>query len=462
MTFIVGSGAGFSGDRTDAAGPLVAEMIRRGEPAALIFETLGERTLAAGQRARRQDPEQGYEPLLADYLAPVLADCLAHRIPILGNFGAANLQAASRLVASLIRRHGQRDAAIGLVGGDDIRERLPTLDLVPWEGETGSLPSGEALISANVYLGAAALAQGLAAGADVIVTGRVADPALVLAPLVNHFGWAWDDWDRLAAGALAGHLIECGAQVTGGYFADPGFKDVPGLADVGYPLAEVEADGRIVITKPPGTGGLVTEQTVKEQLLYEVHDPAAYITPDVVIDLTGVRLRQIGRDRIEVTGVRGKPAPQRLKTTVCYDGGWLGEAEISYAGPNALARARLAADILRERLRTRIPPEAGRRIDLIGHVSVFDDDSGQLQAGTEPAIPPEDIRLRLAVAHPQRAWVERATGELLGLYCSGPAGGSGVRRQFQPRVCTASFLVARQDIEPHMDLVKVSPHAQSA
>ncbi|NIC06136.1 acyclic terpene utilization AtuA family protein [Billgrantia bachuensis] len=446
MTFLLGSGAGFSGDRTDAAIPVVAELIRRGQPAALLFETLGERTLAAAHRAMRDDPAAGYEPLLGELLAPVLDDCLRHGIAILGNFGAANPDGACRVVAELAATTGRGGASIGRVHGDDIRARLGELELQRWEAENRELPGEEALISANVYLGAAPLVEALELGAEVVVSGRVADPALFLAPLVHHFGWAWNDWDRLAAGMMAGHLGECGAQVTGGYFADPGCKEVPDLARVGYPIIEVEEDGRLVVTKPAGTGGMVTARTVKEQLLYEVHDPANYLTPDVVVDLSSVRVEELGPDRVAVTGIRGKPAPQRLKTTVCYEGGWQGEAEISYAGPNALARARLAAEVLRERLTFRAPVELRSRLDIVGHASVFDSDVGDLQR-TLPASAGGDYRLRLAVEHSERRWVERATQELLALYCAGPAGGGGVRRQFQRRVCTASYLVKRSDVE---------------
>ncbi|SFU74906.1 acyclic terpene utilization AtuA family protein [Halomonas korlensis] len=446
MTFLLGSGAGFSGDRTDAAIPVVAELIRRGQPAALLFETLGERTLAAAHRARHDDPGSGFEPLLDELLAPVLADCLDNGIAILGNFGAANPAGACERVRVLAEQAGRGDIRIGHVQGDDIRSRLSAIDLLHWETESGEMPGEEALISANVYLGAAPLVEALSQGAEVVVTGRVADPALFLAPLVHHFGWAWDDWDRLAAGTMAGHLGECGAQVSGGYFADPGLKNVPGLATVGYPIIEVEEDGSLVVTKPPGTGGCVTERTVKEQLLYEVHDPGNYLTPDVVVDLSDARIVEIGPDRVAVSGIRGRPAPERLKTTVCYAGGWQGEAEISYAGPNAFGRARLAAEVLRERLTFRVPPELRSRFDIIGHASVFDSDAGELQ---QQSAAPEngDYRLRLAVGHPERRWVERATQELLALYCAGPAGGGGVRRQFQRRVCTASYLVKRSDVE---------------
>lgn len=462
MTFLLGSGAGFSGDRTDAAIPVVAELIRRGQPAALVFETLGERTLAAAHRAMRDTPTAGYEPLLAELLEPVLADCLDHGIAILGNFGAANPAGACRLVADLAARAGRPEACIGRVHGDDIRARLASLDLQRWEAESRDMPGDESLISANVYLGAAPLVQALELGAEVVVTGRVADPALFLAPLVHHFGWAWDDWDLLAAGMMAGHLAECGAQVSGGYFADPGRKEVSDLARLGYPIVEVEEDGRLVITKPPGTGGCVTERTVKEQLLYEVHDPANYLTPDVVVDLSRVTLRELGPDRIEVTGIRGKPAPERLKTTVCYEGGWQGEAEISYAGPNALARARLAAEVLRERLSFRTPPELRKRLDIVGLASVFDDDNGSLGKAMHDNGHGDgrgDYRLRLAAEHPERAWVERATQELLALYCAGPAGGGGVRRSFQRRVFTASYLVKRTDVKAYACLIEENRHA---
>ena len=446
MTFLLGSGAGFSGDRTDAAIPVVAELIRRGQPAALLFETLGERTLAAAQRARHDDPDAGFEPLLDELLEPVLDDCLANGIAILGNFGAANPAGACERVRALAERAGWTDIRIGHVQGDDIRSRLSRIDLQRWEGENGEMPGEEALISANVYLGAAPLVEALNLGAEVVVTGRVADPALFLAPLMHHFGWAWDDWDRLAAGTMAGHLGECGAQVSGGYFADPGLKDVPDLATVGYPIIEVEEDGSLLVTKPPGTGGCVTERTVKEQLLYEVHDPSGYLTPDVTVDLSGVRVREIGPDRVAVSGIRGRPAPERLKTTVCFAGGWQGEAEISYAGPNAFGRAQLAGEVLRERLTFRAPPELRSRLDIIGHTSVFDSDSGDLQRQTASR-ESGDYRLRLAVGHSDRRWVERATQELLALYCAGPAGGGGVRRQFQRRICTASYLVKRSDVE---------------
>jgi hypothetical protein len=300
------------------------------------------------------------------------------------------------------------------------------------------LAGDPSIISANLYLGAFAIAEALHRGADIVITGRVADSALALGPLIHAFRWQRDDWDRLAAGTLAGHLLECGAQITGGYFADPGVKDVPGLAEVGYPIAEIASDGAIVVTKAKATGGVVDRLTVIEQLLYEIHDPAAYLAPDVVLDLTGVEVEEIGKDRVRVIGARGRPAPATLKATVCVDGGVLGEAEISYAGPNAAARARLAAEVIATRMRKRAP-DLPFRTDAIGAVSILGS-TGHASALPEGA---SDIRLRFAARADTAADVEILLDEVEGLYCAGPAGGAGVRRRITPRLASASCLVER-------------------
>lgn len=452
MTVVIGCGAGFSGDRTDAAIPLVEALQGYDAPQALMFETLGERTLAAAQLRRISDPEAGDEPLLEAFLSPVLGECLSSGITVLGNFGAANPEAARRRVMAMARDAGFPRACLGVVSGDDVRDQLELLDWTAWEGERRALPDRESVVAANVYLGAEPLINAMERGAQVVITGRVADPALALAPLCHHHGWALDDWDRLAAGTLAGHLIECGAQVTGGYFADPGIKEVPGMASLGYPIVEVQRDGQLVVTKPPGTGGLVTEQTVKEQLLYEIHDPAAYVTPDVILDMTRVEIRQVGRDRVAVSGIRGRPAPTSLKTTISFLDGYQGAAEISYAGPNAVARAQLARETLRERLALRCPAELRSRFDLIGISSVFDGD--EISWRECSGVVSEDVRLRLAVEHQDRKVVELATQELLALYCCGPAGGGGIRRDHGRRLKTASFLVPRGQIQPRVTLYK--------
>jgi len=441
----IGSGAGFSGDRVDAPQSVVASIAAAGQGGAIIFETLGERTLALGQIARKHHPERGYEPLLEDLLEPILAQCVTHGIVIVGNFGQANPPAAAAVIQAMAARLGLGSLRIAVVEGDDLTGRIDLDQTERWDGD-GRLPEIEGdVIAVNAYLGAAPIAEAIRAGAQVVVTGRVADPALVLGPLVAHFDWSWDDLDRIAAGTLAGHLLECGSQVSGGFFADPGFKDVPGTADIGFPIAEVEADGSFVITKAEGTGGVVDLRTVKEQLLYEIHDPAAYLTPDVTLDVTGVELAKDGPNRVRVTGARGHAAPPRLKATVSLYGDWLGEAEISYAGPNALARARLAITTINERIRMR---QLGvrHRADVIGAVSTFDSDEGDLLVDYEDEAP-GDYRVRFAFGGNSQRAVEQAVQEVNALYCCGPAGGGGVRQSVRPRVRTISHMVPRDLVE---------------
>jgi acyclic terpene utilization AtuA family protein len=439
----IGCGAGFAGDRADASLPIIAELARHHGPRFLVFEVLAERTLALCQLERRRDPARGFSPALDRMIPPALGASLASGIRIVGNFGGANPRAAGLRIAAWAREAGFPGAHIAVVEGDDLSEVFARQELAAREVGGRVLAGGAPVVAANVYLGAGPIAQALDAGADVVVTGRVADPSLVLGPLVHAFGWDWHDWQRLAAGTLAGHLLECGAQVTGGYFADPGVKDVPNLAEVGYPVAEVGADGSLVVTKPPGTGGVVDRRTVTEQILYEVHDPAAYLTPDVVLDIGEVELAGDGPDRVRVMGARGHPRPDTLKATVFVESGVLGEAEISYAGPNALARARLAGEVVSERMRRRAPG-LDVRIDAIGVDSTF----GVL-AGSPPSTPAE-VRLRVAAQSARRDEVELLLDEVEALYCAGPAGGAGVRRHLTPRLASASCLLERARIAPRV------------
>jgi len=449
----IGVGAGFAGDRTDAAGPVVDALATAQGPRFLMFETLAERTLALAQLDRRRDPKRGYSPALERFLAPVLPRCLDHEIRIVGNFGAANPRAAAERILTLARELGLRTPRVAVVEGDDLTGLLSPGELAAREIDGKILQSVSNIIAANLYLGATPVALALDQGADIVVTGRIADSALALGPLVHAFGWraeSAESWDLLAAGTLAGHLLECGAQVTGGYFADPGFKNVPGMADIGYPIAEISQGGEIIVTKPPGTGGRVDRLTVTEQLLYEIHDPSAYLAPDVVLDLTEVTIENAGPDRVRVSGARGKPAPEKLKATVCVDGGILGEAEISYAGLNATARARLAAETVCERMRKRAP-NLSFRVDAIGAVSILGDSDGALRRPWNEDV--SDIRLRFAAQSSNAADVELLLDEVEALYCAGPAGGAGVRRRSTPRLASASCLIERTYAKPRVTML---------
>jgi hypothetical protein len=445
QTLAVGCGAGFSGDRVDAGLPVVRTLIARGGPAAMIYENLAERTLATQHLSKRSNPQLGYEPLLDLQLRPVLADCLAHGIAIVGNFGAANPDGAARLIQRLAQELGLPAPRIAVVRGDDLSDDAGRAIV---QAHLADSFNAARFVCANVYQGAFEIADAIRAGAQIVVTGRVADPSLTLGPAIAHFGWQREQWDALAGGTMAGHLLECGAQVSGGYFADPGMKDVPGLDDVGFPIAEIEADGSCVISKADGTGGLVDERTVKEQLLYEVHDPAAYITPDVVADISAATVQSVGPDRVRLAGVRGHPRTATLKANVFFDGGWLGEGEISYAGLNAEARARLAMDVLQKRMGALL----ALRFDLIGVSSILGDDANRLLQQT-PVGQAQDVRLRVAGRHLDVAVVDRLLRELTALWTGGPAGGGGVRVAKRQRLSLQSCLIGRERVPAWFDWV---------
>jgi hypothetical protein len=449
----IGCGAGFSSDRL---GPAV-DLAREGDLDWLMFETIGERTMAFGHRDRQANPAKGYNPQLAARLRGVLGHCAARAkgskrsTRIITNMGVANVAAAAEVAVSIARELGLKGLRIAAVEGDDVTAMI-TPDTRLFDaghqdgGDRTCREVGRPIVGANVYLGIDALLPAIEADADVIIAGRVADPSLVLAPLVHHYGWDRADWPKLGRGTLVGHLLECGMQITGGYFADPGFKHVPRAADCGFPIAEVDADGSATITKLTTAGGLVSVQTVKEQLLYEVHDPQRYLTPDVTADFSGVSLTRSGTDRVRIDGGSGTQRPDTLKVTVGFNGGLLGEAGISYAGVNASARARLARDILDERLRKLTTPRDGMRIDLIGLDSLHA--TAGIPAVTEPQDLHRDVRVRVAMRCDRRETIETMLWEVESLLCCGPAGGGGYRGQISPSVITHSCLIGRDTVSP--------------
>jgi len=441
QTVRIGCGAGFSSDRLDPAVDLAA----RGRLDYLIFECLAERTLAFGHRDRRAAPDKGYNPYLERRMRAVLRHCRDGGTRIVTNMGVANPMAAAEKTVAVARELGLAGLKVAAVEGDDVTALISSDTELP-EFDMKVRDVGRQLIAANAYMGADAMLPALEAGADVVITGRVADPSLVVAPLRHSFGWAEDDWALLGRATLVGHLLECGAQVTGGYFADPGRKDVKGLARVGFPLAEVGGEGEAVITKLSDTGGVVSSRTVKEQLLYEVHDPAAYLTPDVTADFSRASVEDQGGDRVRIAGAAGARRPDRLKATLAFDGGFLAEGEVSYAGPGAVERARLAAEIMDERLGQVHGLNGPRRIDLIGVSALH---------GTALEYPSDaqDVRLRCAMRASSQEEAELLLWEAEALLCCGPAGGGGYRGRVTPSVVTYSAFLPRDAVKPRFTML---------
>jgi len=442
-SFRIGCGAGFAGDRIDPA----RDLAERGRLDVLVFECLAERTIALAQRRRRDDPAAGADPLLAERMRAVLPACRAAGTRIVTNMGAANPLAAGREVLAVGRALGLRGLRVAVVEGDDVLPWVLRHDGALLDDPRSVAALRPRLVSANAYLGADALLPALASGAEVIVCGRVADPALFLAPLMHHFGWAADDWLRLGQGIVVGHLLECAAQVSGGYLAEPGVVEVPGLADLGFPLAEVAADGSACITKLDGSGGRVDRLSVTAQLLYEIEDPARYLQPDVVADFTQVRLEAAGPDRVHVSGGRGAPRPDTLKVSLGVLEGFVGEGQISYGGAGARARGGLALQVLRERLQRLGLGDLEHRAELIGVDALHGPAS---RAGADPG----EVRARLAARCGTRDEAELIGREVEALYLNGPAGGGGVTTSVREVLAVASTLVPRHAVAPRCTLLQ--------
>ena len=442
-TIRIGAGAGYSGDRI----PPALELAEHGQLDYLVFECLAERTIALAQLEKSRNPQLGFDPLLRARMQAVLPACVRQGITVITNMGAANPMAAGHAIASVAQQLGLPSLKIAVIEGDDVLDCLhdPQLRLLENGAHLDTLK--DRIISANAYLGAEPIVQALAQGAQIIVTGRVADPSLFLAPLIHEFGWSTSDWDRLGKGIMLGHLLECAGQVTGGYFADPGYRDVPNLARLGFPLAEVDATGHAVITKVDCSGGAVTVHTCTAQLLYEVDNPGRYIQPDVVADFSAAQFDEIAPNRVRITGARGSPRPSELKVTIGYHDGYIGEGQISYAGPGALARGRLALDVVKARLEAQGLTGSEIRYDLIGYNAILGE---SLSAGHEPY----EVRVRVAVRADQRSVAESVTNEVEALYLNGPSGGGGATKSVREVVAAASTLLPRDRVSTRITLLE--------
>ncbi len=446
-TIRIGSGAGYAGDRLEPS----LELIEKGNLDYISYECLAERTIAIGQQAKLKDPSKGYNDLLEHRMEKALPLCWKHKVKLITNMGAANPEAAAQKCVEIARTHGLTGMKIACVTGDDL---LPVIDKYMdtevWEtGEPLSKLPGK-IISANAYMGVEGILKALDMGADVVITGRVSDPAIFMAPLIHEFGWALDDWDKLGKGTMVGHLLECGGQVTGGYYAEPGKKDVPGLGHLGFPIIEVCEDGSFVVTKVPEAGGMVTVNTCAEQICYEIHDPTRYLTPDVVADFKQVRFTQEGKDVVRAEGATGHPRTETFKCSVGYKDCYIGDGEISYGGPGCLARAKLALEILRERLEL---VGEGRfdelKFDLIGCNSLYWNPDYKYDENLS------EVRVRAAGRAKDKAVADLVPNEVEALYTNGPAGGCGATKRTRDIVSVASILVSRYDVKPEAKLFVV-------
>jgi Acyclic terpene utilisation family protein AtuA len=440
----LGGGAGFAGDRLDAP----VALAEHGDLDYLVLECLAERTIALAQLRRRRDPDGGFDTRLTERIESLLPLLARKRFRLVSNLGAANPEGAAATIAAIARRM-RIPVKVAAVSGDDV---LDALDREALSMEAG-LPLSQygSMVSANAYLGAEALLPALASGADIVVTGRVADPSLFVAPLMHEYGWEPDDIERIARGTGVGHLLECAGQLCGGYFADPGRKDIPGMASLGFPFADVDPDGNATLGKVAGTGGRITVATATEQLLYEVTDPHGYLTPDVTADFSGVTLTETAPDRVLVRGIRGRRRPEQLKVSVGYVAGYVGDGEIGYGGANAVARAELAAAILRERLHGRF---AELRVDLIGSTSLH---GRALEGGASPY----EVRLRVAARAATQAEAAIVGDEVEALYTNGPAGGGGARKSVIEQIGIVSTLIDRSLVTSRVTLHEGSAHAET-
>ena len=444
----IAAGQGFWGDWLEAP----VRQVKGGPIDYLMMDYLAEVTMSIMQKQKSRDPKAGYARDFVPLMERILPDVVGKGIRVTSNAGGVNPRGGAEAVLEAARRLGLGGKVrVGLVTGDNILGRLD--ELIAAGHPLADLETGRPLaeirdkvLSANAYLGMAPIVEALRGGADVVVTGRVTDTGLTLGPIFHEFGWSPDDWDKVAAGTVAGHIIECGAQASGGNLLK-GWRSVKGLADPGFPIVEAAADGSFVVTKHPHTGGLVSVASVTEQLVYEMGDPRSYITPDGVADFTTIQLEQAGRDRVRVSGIRGGPRTPMLKVSIAYFYGYKAVGTLVYAWPDAYDKARAADRVLRQRLE-----ELGLGFEQILTEFVgVDATHGRLSGKPSPDLP--EVQLRIGVRARKRAPVERFTREIAPLVLTGPpsvTGFAGGRPAVEEVVAYWPALVDRRQIEPHV------------
>jgi hypothetical protein len=448
----IASGQGFWGDMLDAP----VQQVRGGQIDYLMLDYLAEVTMSIMQKQRARDPRAGYARDFVPLMREILPDCVAKNIRVTANAGGVNPVGCAEAVREVARELGLGGRVrIGTVTGDDIMGRLD--EFLSRGIELRNMDTGEplsqvrdAIQSANVYLGAWPMVEALNGGAQVVITGRATDTGLTLAPVIHEFGWRADDWDRLSAGTIAGHIIECGAQASGGN-CQYDWQSIPDLANVGFPIVEAAPDGTFVVTKHEGTGGIVSIPSIKEQLVYEMGDPHEYITPDCVADFTSIRLADAGTNRVRVHGIKGRPATEFLKVSISYSAGYKAVGTLVYSWPDAYAKARAADQILRARLE-----RLGLRFDQILTEFVGANATHGRLAG-EPSADLPEVQLRVGVRGADRASVERFTKEIAPLILTGPPGVTGFaggRPKVEEIVAYWPALIPKTEIEARVEVTE--------
>lgn len=436
----IGSGAGFAGDRVDPA----IELIKNGNLDYIIFECLAERTIGLARQEMLADPSKGYSRLLEYRMSQVLKPAKENGVKIISNMGAVNPKGAVDVISGIAEELGIKGLKCAYVTGDDVYDRVSEHyddDIFEFPGKVRDYK--DVIVSANAYIGAEGIMKALSDGADIVITGRVSDPTLTIAPMRHEFGWTIDDNpDQIGQCVLAGHLIECGGQVTGGYYADPGYKEVEGLENLGFPIVEMDETGRFTISKPEGTGGLVSVDTCKEQMLYEIHNPKAYITPDGIADFSQVKFSQLKKDLVEASGATTHGMPPTLKVNVCYKDSFITDCEISYGGRNALKRARLSGEIFEKRIDRLGVEYTEKRIDYIGYNSLYGNRIAS-QISDENC---GEIRLHAAYRTKDRKNAVMVSNEGDSIYTNGPAGGGGATMKISEIINVFSYFIDPSDI----------------
>ena len=433
----IAAGAGFAGDRIEPA----LDIVNRADADYIIFECLAERTIALANQKMLKNPDRGYNPFLKQRFQKILPLLKNKPVKIVTNMGAANPLKAAEVVSELARSFGISSLKVAAVTGDNVMSHIPPhMNQKMFETNEPLTEIAERIISANAYIGAKPIGEALRLGADIVITGRVADASLAVGPLMHEYGKSYEDYDFLGRCTLAGHLMECAGQLSGGYFADPGLKDVPELWNLGFPILSFCENGEMTIEKLPGTGGVINKMTVKEQLLYEVQNPKEYLTPDVVADFSETVIDEIGENRVLVYGAKGVEPTGSYKVSVGYKDGFIGEGEISYGGQGAKARAELAGKIIKERLKKMDYQCKDIRFDLMGVNSLYRDNPH-----TQPE--PTEVRLRVAARVETEKLAQIVGNEVEALYTNGPYGGGGARGYVREVVAVGSIFIPATDVE---------------